>query len=171
MDVPVPSNYALLGSSGSATVKSVCPEALLAGVMLALSCPAWAALGAAESSVEVDREALRGQQHVSSAQQYDVHEIDLDSGSVVREYATPQGQVFAVSWSGALPPDLRQLFGVYFERYRSAAAAQSQPGMHRHLSISQPDLVVQSEGRLRDFHGMAYVPSLVPAGVSIAGLH
>jgi hypothetical protein len=78
--------------------------------------------------------------------------------------------VFAVTWQGPTPPDLRQLFGSYFEPFRSAAAAQSRPGGHRQLSIAQSDFVVQAIGHLRTFQGKAFVPSLVPAGVSVAEL-
>jgi hypothetical protein len=42
--------------------------------------------------------------------------------------------------------------------------------MHRQLSFANPDFVVESTGRLRNFRGKAYVPSLVPAGVSVADL-
>jgi hypothetical protein len=64
---------------------------------------------------------------------------------------------------------LRQVLGTYFARFQSAAAAahQARPGIHRQFSIAQPDLVVQSGGRLRSFHGLAYVPALVPDGVSV----
>jgi hypothetical protein len=38
------------------------------------------------------------------------------------------------------------------------------------MSIAQSDFVVQAIGHLRTFQGKAYVPSLVPAGVSVAEL-
>jgi hypothetical protein len=134
--------------------------------------PAIADLGGDVRSVSVDRAALRGQLQSTSMQQYDVHEISGPDGAMVREYATPQGKVFAVSWQGPMPPDLQQLFGSYFSQYQAAASASAEahPGMHRQLSIAQPDFVVQSLGRMRAFHGKAYVPSLVPAGVSVADL-
>ena len=138
---------------------------------LVLSAPALANLGSDESSVTADRDAFRGQMRSTPLQQYTVHEITTSSGTVIREYATPAGKVFAVTWQGPMPPDLRQLFGNYFERYKSAAAARPRPGNHRQLNITQSDLVVQASGHMRAFQGLAYLPLLVPAGVAIADLH
>jgi hypothetical protein len=33
--------------------------------------------------------------------------------------------------------------------------------------VVQPDLVLLSSGRMRDFHGIAYLPALVPTGVAV----
>ncbi len=153
-----------------------CPAALLwpaaaVPVGLALSSSALAALGGDTASVEADRIAFTAQLHRTALLQYDVHQID--SGAVtVREYVTRAGQVFAVSWDGPVPPDLRQLLGEYFPRFSQAAGAAHQtiPGMHRQFSAVQPDLVIQSSGRLRAFHGIAYLPQLLPAGVSLSQL-
>lgn len=127
-------------------------------------------LGGDADSVSADRDVLRAQLRSTPMQQYERHEITTTAGTVVHEYASRQGTVFAVTWQGPLPPDLRQLFGNYYETYQSAATAQARPGAHRQLNIAAADLVVQSTGRLRAFTGRAYVPSLVPAGVSVADL-
>jgi hypothetical protein len=137
---------------------------------LLLQAPAAAHLGGDADSVTVDRDALHAQLRSTPMQQYDRHEISTASGTLVREYVTRQGTVFAVTWRGPLPPDLRQLFGKYYEQYQSTAAAQPRPGMHRQLNIAGPDLVVQATARLRAFGGRAYLPGLVPAGVSVADL-
>lgn len=140
--------------------------ALAAGELI--THPAHAALGGSPDSVAADGSALRGQLTSTAMVAYDVQEID--SGELaVREYVTRTGQVFAVTWQGPTMPDLQQLLGTYFGRFQSAAAAAhaSNPGIHRELVVSQSDLVVVSTGRLRDFHGLAYLPALVPAGVSI----
>jgi hypothetical protein len=75
-----------------------------------------------------------------------------------------------VTWNGPLPPDLSQLFGSYFDSYRTALIAQSHPGGHRRVYVAQADFVAQSLGRMRAFRGKAYVPSLVPAGVDVTEL-
>jgi hypothetical protein len=141
---------------------------------LLLQAPAAAFLGGDARSVSADRDVFHAQLRSTPMQQYDLHEISISAGTVVHEYATPQGTVFAVTWQGPLPPDLRQLLGSYYAQYHSAVAAQAQAraraGMHRQLSIAATDLVVQSIGRMRGFRGKAYVPSLLPAGVSIADL-
>jgi hypothetical protein len=143
--------------------------AVLFGVF-GLQMPAVAHLGGDTASISADRDALHAQLHSTPMSLFEQHEITTDGGTVVHEYATPQGTVFAVTWQGPLPPDLALLFGPYYQAFQSAAAAQARPGMHRQLSVAGPDLVVQASGRLRAFRGIAYVPSLLPAGVSAANL-
>jgi len=146
--------------------------ALALGALVIMSAPAArAALGGSADSVNTDSHALRGQLRSIPYVLYDVKEID--TGPVtVREYVTRSGQVFAVTWQGPVPPDLRALLGTYFGRFQSAAAAahRANPGIRRELQITQSDLVVQSGGRLRSFHGIAYLPSLLPDGVSVSQL-
>jgi Protein of unknown function (DUF2844) len=141
----------------------------LIGALL-MQAPAAAHLGGDIPSVNVDRAVLHAQLRTTSTSQYNLHEISIAPGTLVREYATPQGTVFAVTWQGPLPANLHQLLGGYYAQYQSAVAVQSRAGMHRQLNVAQPDLVVQSTGRLRAFRGKAYVPSLVPAGVSVGDL-
>ena len=56
---------------------------------------------------------------------YNVHEMQSAAGTVVREYISSAGEsagkVFAVTWQGPWPPDMRQLLGSYFEQYMQAA--------------------------------------------------
>lgn len=105
-------------------------------------------------------------------QQYAVHVISAATGTLVREYVSPDDKVFAITWRGPTPPDLRTLLGDYFAPYLDAATStvQTRAGAHRQLSVSQPDLVVQAVGHARSFRGRAFVPSLIPAGVLIDAL-
>jgi hypothetical protein len=134
--------------------------------------PALAHLGGAASSVGDDRLELEGGLSTTLMQQYAMHVITAASGTIVREYASPDDKVFAITWQGPTPPDLRTLLGEYFTPYLNAAAstAQTRAGSHRQLSVSQPDLVVQAAGHARSFRGRAFVPSLIPAGVLIDAL-
>jgi Protein of unknown function (DUF2844) len=150
------------------TALALCALSLFGALWLPV--PAAAHLGGDAVSVDTDRQVFQAQLRSIPMQQYTRHEISSASGSWVHEYETRQGTVFAVTWQGALPPDLHQLFGDYYQRYQAAAAAHARPGMHRQLNVEGPDLVVQSTGRLRNFRGKAYLPSLVPAGVSVADL-
>ena len=133
---------------------------------------ALAHLGGNSDSVATDRDMLRGQLRTTPMTQYDVHEISMGTSAVVREYVTRTGTVFAITWQGPTPPNLRQLFGDYFTRFSSAAvaSAQAHSGTHRQLSINQGDFIVQNAGHMRAFVGRAYLPALMPAGVSISDL-
>jgi hypothetical protein len=128
-----------------------------------------ATLGGTEQSVEVDRQHLRGSVTVSNEALYRVHELQLPSGTIVREFVAANGTVFAVAWRGPLLPDLRQTLGPYIGPYVAASKARV-AGRHR-VEINQKNLVVQSGGRMRAFAGRAYLPSAVPAGVSLEALH
>ena len=127
---------------------------------------AHAALGGDAASVEADRVAMKGEAVASVANElYAVRELQAATGTSVKEYLSPGGVVFAVSWSGPALPDLRQLLGAQFDVYTAAARARNAgPG---HLDIREPGLVVQSAGQMRAFFGRAYIPALVPAGVAL----
>ncbi len=135
----------------------------------AVACPAWAALGDDAGSIATDRQHLQAQaQAITSVAGYTVHEMRTPANTVVREFVSSAGRVFAVSWRGPILPDLAQMLGRYFTQYQDAAAAPH--AGHRHLAIRQPDLVIESAGRMRAFHGFAYVPSLLPAGVPASAI-
>ena len=125
---------------------------------------AGAALGEPESSVAGDVQQLKGSIKSTVRSNYRVHEIQLPSGTVLREFAAVNGNVFAVAWSGPAIPDLRQALGRYFDVYVKAAH-EKQVG-HRHLLIEQSEFVMQSSGRMRAFSGRAYLPQALPPGTS-----
>lgn len=138
------------------------PAAILP-LLLALSGPAVAALGGSEASIEADQAHMKATRRIVSASQYTVHEIQTTSGTVIREYVSAQGQVFAVAWQGPFMPDLQQILGSYFAEYE--AAARSKRAGRGPVLVQQPGLVVHSGGRMRAFFGRAYIPQLLPAGV------
>ncbi len=137
---------------------------LVGGACYAAS-PAWAALGSYAASISADRAAFQASVKVTSRALYDIHEMTLSSGTTVREYAAPDGMVFAVGWDGAAMPDLRQVLGASYNEY--LAAAQENQGGHQHLAAQRGDLVLVSSGHMRAFAGRAYLASAVPPGVSI----
>jgi Protein of unknown function (DUF2844) len=134
------------------------------GLMLAL--PAWAGLGEDVSSVQADQAKMLGSLRSTQTQAYTVHEIHGATGTTVREYVSG-GKVFAVAWQGPWPPDMRQVLASYFDQYQRAAQTQvSSRAGRRPLMIEEPGLVVQSGGHMRSFAGRAYVPEMLPPGVS-----
>ena len=147
--------------------KCVVSSALL---VAALSpCIAAAALGEPETSVQTDAAGLRGSIKVTPHANYRLHEIQLPSGTLVREFAGSDGKVFAVAWNGPTVPNLRQTLGQYFDNFVTAAKAPHSG--HHHLQIRQNDLVVEAGGHMRSFSGVAYLPQAVPSGVSVGDLH
>ena len=137
---------------------------------LAFNPAALASLGGDAASIETDAAALRGTPITRSAPAYTVREIAGESFMDVHEFTNNRGAVFAVSWSAPVIPDLRLLLGSYFGRYTDALARLRQAGIHRSVRIESPELVVESSGHLRAYHGFAYLPSEVPAGVTTTEL-
>jgi hypothetical protein len=132
-------------------------------------CIADAGLGQPESTVQADAVQFKGSIKATEHAGYRVQEIQLPSGTLVREYVGADGMVFAVAWNGPTVPNLRQTLGQYFDKF--VAAAQAKHGDHHHLQIQQSDLVMQASGHMRGaFSGRAYLPQAVPAGVSIGDL-
>lgn len=135
--------------------------------LLGLPLPAFAALGASVDSVRDDQVRLQATIAVTAGGPYAVHELTSALGTVVREYVSPNGKVFAVSWRGPFMPDLKQLLGNYFEQYLSIAKQQRlRQGGRLPLNIEKPSLIMQNSGHLRAYSGRAYDPSLLPTGVS-----
>ena len=137
---------------------------LLILVLGAIALPGWAALGGPAESVVTDQARMRAKRTVVETRAYTMHEIDGADGTVVREYVTPSGKVFGVSWNGPTIPDLSQLLGSYHNEYQKAL--RTKPGRRRVAMVRNPDLVVESNGHMRSYQGRAYVNSLLPGGVS-----
>jgi hypothetical protein len=140
---------------------------LFGAAILIAPAAAFAALGGDFSSVQADQAHMQGSLRTTQTQAYTVHEIQGATGTVVREYVSPSGKVFGVAWQGPWPPDMRQILGNSFEQFQQAAQAQaSSRSGRRPLRIDQPGLVVHAGGHMRSFAGHAYIPDLLPQGVT-----
>lgn len=127
--------------------------------------PSLAALGGDEASIALDQTELNGTRRILSSQKFTIHEILSDSGTLVREYISTQGQVFAVVWKGPIMPDLEQILGNHFTHY--ATAVDNGRVRRAPVLVQQPGIVIRSEGHMRAFSGHAYIPQLIPADVTI----
>ena len=135
----------------------------------ALACPhAAAVLGGSAATIEADRASLDARHRVttSSSMAASVHELRSADGSVVKEYAGPDGIVFALRWSTRFKPRLDPLLGAEAASYRDALArAAVRPGIRHALVLQQDDLVVQSGMHLTTHVGIAYLRSRLPSGI------
>jgi hypothetical protein len=138
-------------------------------VSVTVAVPAFAALGGDATSVQTDLFKMKGALRITSSAAFTVHEITTSNGTVVREYLSPDGKVFAVSWRGPGIPDLRQMLGDYYGQFAQAASAPQRS--HHRLMIEQPGLVVQSSGHMRAFFGRAWAPALLPQNFSVADIN
>jgi hypothetical protein len=140
---------------------------VLSAVLAVLPHRGQAALGEFVDSVESDRKAFSAARGAITAHnEYTVHQVDSDS-TIVREYVSASGLVFAVAWNGLVHPDLMQLLGSYAGEYeRGLERTPREPGRRR-LQVKTNQVVVEEWGHMRNLQGRAYVPSLVPSGVSV----
>ncbi len=136
---------------------------LLPLFVFGMTLPGWASLGDSVETVQSDQAHMKASLRSTQATGYAVHELQSETGTVVREYVSPAGKVFAVSWDGPFMPDLRQLLGTHFNQF--AQAAQGRQARGGPLIINEPGLVVESGGHMRSFFGRAYVPQMIPNGV------
>jgi hypothetical protein len=88
----------------------------------------------------------------------------------IREYASSEGTIFAVTWRGLGHPDLTPYLGQYYSEYEAANRNAAAGKMRRtsrvsHSSVRTGSLVVNRSGHLRSARGIAYVPALLPKGV------
>lgn len=142
--------------------------------MVSIGCAtpsAIAALGDSGQSVTADQQRIGGQLRAlpqTAGANFSVQEIATPLGVTVREYVSPDGIVFAVSWRGPVPPDLSTLLGSYYDQYKAAAASSKVHPGQRHLTVQTDQVVVQTGGHMRDLWGRAFVPVLIPPGVDEA---
>jgi hypothetical protein len=131
---------------------------------LGLPSPALAALGDDTASIAADSAALGGTRKITLVKSWEVHELRLPSGALVREYLR-SGKVFALAWGGPVIPDLRRLLGSYFEPY--ANSPRDRPAAHHLRVVVTPDWAVQSAGHHGGFIGRAWLPTHVPDGFDL----
>jgi hypothetical protein len=140
---------------------------LLAAACISVTAsPAFAVLGGDATSVEADQIHINATRRVSQSNGYVIHELHSSTGSVVREFVSPSGRVFAIAWQAPSLPDLRQLLGPYFDEFQKAAALSHKPA-HAPLFVEHSGLVVQLGGHMRSFTGRAYLPDQLPSGTRV----
>jgi len=130
-----------------------------------MATPAWAGLG--ESVAQIARDGTRlkaGAAQVTRGVAYDRHALRTGNGVQVLEFASRDGQVFAVSFNGPSMPDLKVLLGNRYSEY--AAAVHPSPSTHKIYTHTSGTLELSIVKLPRGFTGSAYVPGAVPAGVN-----
>ena len=132
-------------------------------VLLLGSVPGWAVLVEYANSVTTDQQRMHAQLRQTARQGYSIKELSRADGQTVKEYVSPTGMVFAITWKGPVMPNLRQLLGSYYGQLQQAA--QNRRRRRGPLVIRSKDLVLASGGHMRAFHGVAYVPKLWPSNV------
>jgi hypothetical protein len=135
---------------------------------------AWAALGGDEGTIEADRQMMSRQARRAQPavhESFTMHEI-TNGPNVLREYVSADGTVFGIAWTGLSHPDFSKVLGTYWaEFHQSIVSAQEKAATPHHrmraqTSVSTPNIVVVTGGHMRAIRGKAYIPSLLPQGVT-----
>lgn len=132
--------------------------------LFAVACPVFAALGGNVDSVVADQTRLKATRSVVARNGYEMHEISRADGTRIREYVSPAGSVFGVAWDAPSLPDLSQLLGSNFAQFKNNL--HTGPGRRNVAVVHVGNLVVESSGHMRSFHGRAYLSSELPSGVT-----
>jgi hypothetical protein len=146
---------------------------MIAALVLAVALPAAASLGGDVTTVQADQAQMKASRRVTQAAAYTVHEMQSSGGSLVREYVSPAGKVFAVTWQTVGHPDMQQLLGSYYEQFQHAAPPQvgaTRRARRAPVAIQTPGLVVEIGGVPRHIVGRAYDPQMLPENVSTADI-
>jgi Protein of unknown function (DUF2844) len=139
----------------------------LAALTIAVAQQAQATLGESADSAKSDRKVSSAvQQATLTRNGYTVRELKSEA-NVTREYISPSGVVFAIAWNGLSHPDLTSQLGTYTAEYQKAL--QQTPGRKgkRHSQVKADRVIVEKWGHMRNMQGRAYIPDLIPSGVSI----
>jgi hypothetical protein len=131
--------------------------------------PSWAVLGQPVASVRSDQQRMRGEIRSVAHNGYSVQQITAPDGGIVKEFVSPTGMVFAVSWQTRTMPNLQQLFGSYFAQFQQASQAKTR--RRRGVVVRTNQVVVESGGHMRAFRGRAYIPALVPSDVPLQAMN
>lgn len=139
----------------------------IAVLTLGLGLPAFASLGGDLSSVNDDQAHMKASLKTTAGQAYTLHEIKTSTGTVVHEFAAADGKVFAVAWRGPSMPPMQQILGTYITEFSAGVQARHATQIRRGpLNIQEPGLVVHSGGHPRGYFGKAYIPGMLPQGVT-----
>lgn len=85
------------------------------------------------------------------------------SGANVTQYVDAKGYVFAVSWSGVMPPPLNVVLGNY-----ANIKKENLQGSGNYSSYDDGDVVIERKYTARDKSGVAYLKSELPEGFDIS---
>lgn len=130
--------------------------------------PTHAELNGSLSSIDVDRNYVAGTLNTRVRFGCAVSEIKDRNGTLVREYVSPAGRVFAIAWEGHFVPEMEHFLGPLFEEYSKALRAEhAVHGWREPLLIHTPALVFEAGGHMGWYYGRSYVGSQVPNGFPI----
>lgn len=109
------------------------------------------------------------QKNSSVGTPYSVQESE-EGGIKMKQFVSSDGVVFAVAWKGIAPPDFNDILGKYYSDYSAETQSVLRPRNRKKLNVKSQDFVFRNSSLGGSFRGLAYVPSLLPAGLAVEDL-
>jgi hypothetical protein len=135
-------------------------------IFIALSANCFAALGSDVNVIESEHSKLGSSPvQVTNTDKYSVHTM-VSPMNTVNEYANNAGKVFAVTWRGNNPPDMTVILGQHLKEFQAQRKATPKSHGRQPFKLKTKNIIVRHWGHMRDLHGIAYRPDLVPVGVN-----
>ncbi len=135
-------------------------------LVLSFSSVALATMGESATTVQTDMSHLQGHNlQVTSNSVYTTYTFQA-RGDVIKEFANTDGVIFALTWRGRAPLNMRGISGKHYQAYRAMRAMQPHLHVRHPIIVKTPLMTVYRGGHMRDWMGLAYMKSLAPSGVS-----
>ena len=129
--------------------------------------PAQAHLGGDESSVEKDRAEFGAEKTLRKSLSYNVYEL-VSERHTVREFVDQNGQIFAITWAGQLPPKLATLLGEHHTDFMiQRIATPSVRGQRNFQTIKTDKIQVVQSGHMGHWTGSAVLIGKTPPGLRL----
>lgn len=137
-------------------------------ISLSFSSLAFAGLGFDEKSCSDEEKFFSAKSHeITNVKNYRVHILKLNDGMIIREHVTGGGVVFGVCWSGTgYHPKFDKLFGKHFAEFQAHKNEMPHRRSHPFNHLETANMVVEMGGHPMSLSGCAYIPALLPAGVT-----
>jgi hypothetical protein len=144
---------------------------LALSAMVCLIQPARAALGGKADTIEKDKKTLNLANAVArSTKSFRFEEMvssDAKKKFKVRQFISENGNIFAVAWSGNIDTQLDSLLGEYAADFaKQEADHPPRKGRIPFRRVVAGRVVLEFWNELRRVQGKAYVPALLPEGVT-----
>jgi Protein of unknown function (DUF2844) len=157
-------------------LKHTAPQTRVLLLLCVFGCPfvqrTLAELNGSVSSVEDDRGHVAGTMSATLRLGSTIYEIKDPNGTLVREYVSPDGRVFAIAWEGHFVPEMEHFLGALFQQYSTAVHAEhAKHGWRQPLNIHSPTLTFEAGGHMGWYYGRAYVQSNLPNGFPSEEIH
>jgi hypothetical protein len=127
---------------------------------------AFAELGKNSSSIDSEMMNLNAKRIIYSNSQGNVHNLELDNSTLIREYVNSENQIYAVTWTGQHRPNLNLLLGS--ENFNTVSDRNiSKHFDHKHLSFDNGKLIFNIRTSNRVELGKAMLVDIAPKNLRI----